>query len=197
MVREHFGYLPNCGVIQHPDDAIKELNHRFKEHGIGYQFGNGILFRVDSQLLHAEAVKPALTLLNAKGFEGPAQEFMEAFDHFRHGRNKEASDAALKCFESTMKAICTKRKWTYDSKATAKPLLDILINNGLIPPMLESHFTGLRVAMESGLPTVSNKSSRHGQGPVPVELPEHFAAYALHLLAANVVFLIEAEKALK
>jgi hypothetical protein len=150
---------------------------------------------MDSQFLHAEVVKPALTLLNAKGFEGPAQEFVDAFDHFRHGQNKDAMDDALKCFESTMKAICTKRNWAYDkTKATAKPLLNILIKNGLIPPMLESHFSTLRTAMESGLPAVSNKSSRHGQGPVPIELPEHFAAHALHLLAANVVFLIEAEK---
>jgi hypothetical protein len=149
---------------------------------------------MDSQFLHAEVVKPALTLLNTKGFEGPAQEFMDAFDHFRHGRNKEASDAALKSFESTMKAICAKRNWPYDSKATAKPLLDILINKALIPATLESHFTGLRASMESGLPTIRNTSSGHG--PIPRELPEHIAAHALHLLAANIVFLIEAEKAL-
>jgi hypothetical protein len=198
LVRRALDSLSNeCGVIQHPDDAIKEINHRFKKHDIGYQYANEMLFKIDSQFLHAEAVKPALTLLNTKGFEGPAQEFMAAFDHFRHGRNKEASDAALKSFESTMKAICAKRKWTYPRNATAKPLLDILIKNGLIPASMESHFTGLRVAMESGLPTIRNTSSGHGQGPVPLELPEHVAAHALHLLAANVVFLIEAEKTLK
>jgi AbiJ N-terminal domain 4 len=84
LVRRALDSLSNeCGVIQHPDDAIKEINHRFKEHGIGYQYANGMLFKIDSQFLHAEAVKPALTLLNTKGFEGPAQEFMAAFDHFR------------------------------------------------------------------------------------------------------------------
>jgi hypothetical protein len=163
LVRRALDSLSNeCGVIQHPDDAIKEINHRFKKHDIGYQYANEMLFKIDSQFLHAEAVKPALTLLNTKGFEGPAQEFMAAFDHFRHGRNKEASDAALKSFESTMKAICAKRKWTYPRNATAKPLLDILIKNGLIPASMESHFTGLRVAMESGLPTIRNTSSGHG-----------------------------------
>ena len=87
-------YPQGCGISLLPDAAIKDLNQRFKEHGIGYQYGNGILFRIDSQFLHAEAVKPALILLNAKGFEGPLQEFVAAFDHFRHGQNKEASDAA-------------------------------------------------------------------------------------------------------
>ena len=40
------------------DDAIAELNARFHEHGIGYGFEGGDIIRVDSQLLHAEAVKP-------------------------------------------------------------------------------------------------------------------------------------------
>ena len=47
------------------DDAIAELNARFQEHGIGYAFEGGEIIRVDSQLLHAEAVKPALILLGA------------------------------------------------------------------------------------------------------------------------------------
>jgi hypothetical protein len=64
-------------------------------------------------------------------------------------------------------------------------------------PYLGDPDQDLRAALESGVPTIRNTSSGHGQGPVPVELPEHFAAHALHLLAANVVFLIEAEKALK
>jgi hypothetical protein len=95
-----------------------------------------------------------------------------------------------------MKAICAKRKWTHDTGAAAKQLLDVLVSKGLIPPMLESHFTNLRAAMESGLPTIRNKRSGHGQGPSPVELPEHFVAYALHLLASNIVFLVESDKAL-
>ncbi|NJL59598.1 MAG: hypothetical protein HC887_08105 [Desulfobacteraceae bacterium] len=48
-----------------PDDAIDELNSRFKEHGVGYQYESGELIRVDSQFLHAEAVKPTLNLLGS------------------------------------------------------------------------------------------------------------------------------------
>jgi hypothetical protein len=68
-------------------------------------------------------VKPALALLNSAGFDGPADEFIRAFDHYRHGRNKEAVAEALKSFESTMKTICAARKWTPPPHATAKPLL--------------------------------------------------------------------------
>jgi hypothetical protein len=183
-------------ITQTPDDAIEELNHRFQEHGIGYQYVAGELIRIDSQFIHAEAVKPALSLLNQAGFDGPADEFMRAFEHYRHGRLKESVAEALKSFESTMKAICKARKWPHPANATAKPLMDTLFKNGLIPSELEGHFAGLRAAMESGLPTISNRTSRHGQGPDPVTLPPHIAAYALHLAASNIVLIVQAHNVL-
>lgn len=183
-------------IDQGADDAIEELNGRFREHGIGYQYVDGQLVRIDSQFLHAEAVKPALALLNESGFSGPSDEFMRAFDHHRKGNNKEAIGLALQAFESTMKSICEERKWAYGPKDTAKPLMDILFKNGLVPSQMESHFAGLRSAMESGLPALANPN-RHGQGATPVEIPPHLAAYALHLVASNIVFLIGCHKAKK
>jgi hypothetical protein len=184
-----------AGIKQGADDAIQELNHRFREHGVGYQYVNGQMVRVDSQYLHAETVRPALTLLNEAGFRGPADEFMRAFDHHRKGNNKEAIAEALKAFESTMKSICAARKWTCPPNATAKPLLDVLFQNGLVPPELECHLAGLRSAMESGLPTLANRTGRHGQGVAPLEIPPHFVSYALHLVASNIVFLVGCHKA--
>ena len=97
-----------------------------------------------------------------------------------------------------MKAICAARNWKHSPIATAKQLMDIIFDKGLIPAVLESHFSGLRAAMESGLPTLRNKTSGHGQRPSPVEWPNHFVACALHLTAANIVFLLElSHKALK
>jgi hypothetical protein len=185
-------------ITQLPDDAIQELNHRFQEHGIGYQYLHGEVVRVDSQYIHAEVVKPAISLLQEAGFRGPSDEFLDAHDHYRKGNYKEAIAGALKAFESTMKAICDARKWPYSASATAKPLIDVLLKNGLIPTYLESHFAGLRAAMESGLPTVRDKtSSAHGQGAEPVTIPGHMAGYALHLAAADIVFLVEAHKPVK
>jgi hypothetical protein len=182
---------------QKPDDAINELNYRFREHGVGYQYVDGMIVRVDSQLIHAEVVKPALSLLSGPGFEGPEEEFIRAFDHYRHGDYKEAVAEALKAFESAMKAICKIHKWPHDPNATAKPLLDVLFARGLVQPELQTHFAGLRSALESGLPTLSNRTSRHGQGPEPKPIPPYFAGHALHLVAANIVFLVEAHKALR
>lgn len=181
-----------------PDEAIKELNVRFREHGIGYKYENGHIMRVDSEYLHAQAVKPALELLRGAGeaFAGPMEEFLSAHDHYRHGKHKDAIANALKAFESTMKAVCTARRWPFDpQKDTASKLIEIVLDNELIPGYLQTHFNALRSVLEAGLPTVSNRTSRHGQGSQPTTVPDHLAAYTLHLTAANVVLLLEAHKA--
>jgi hypothetical protein len=184
-------------VKQTPDDAIVELNHRFREHGIGYQFAGGQIIRVDSQYLHNQVVEEALTLLHEQGFEGPQDEFMSAHDHYRKGEYKDAIVDAENAFESIMKSICDARNWAYTSTATAKDLINVVLTKGLIPPYLQTHFAGLRSTLEAGLPTVRNKSaSSHGQGATSIVVPEYMAAYALHLAATNIVLLVQAHKAL-
>jgi len=184
-------------ITQEPDDAIDELNTRFKEHGIGYQYSGGRIIRIDSQYMHAEAVLPAISLLRQPGFEGASEEFLDAHKRHREGNNKDAISAALRAFESTMKSICSLMGWEFPKNATAKPLIDICIGNGLIPKPLQGHFGSLRATLESGLPTISNKLARHGQGGKRIIVPDHYAAYALHLAATNIVFLVEAYTAIK
>ncbi len=184
-------------VLVPPDKAIAELNQRFKEHGVGYEFVSGKLRRIDSEYVHAETVKPALELLHDHAFTGPEQEFQKAHEHYRHGRHKEAIADALKAFESTMKAICDARRWWYPPNATASTLVKIIFDEELIPRYLESEYTSLRTLLESGIPTVRNKTSGHGQGATPVEVPAHFVAYALHLAASNIVFLVRGHDARK
>ena len=180
------------------NDAINELNQRFREHAVGYQYQSGYLVRVDSQYLHSETVEPALSVLYDAGFSGASDEFMEAHRHYRQGNNKDAIVNALKAFESTMKTICDKRKWQYDKKrATAGPLIDVILANNLIPPDMQSHFTGLRTALESGVPTVRNRMGGHGQGSVPVVVPAYIVSYVLHLTASNIVLLVSAYNELK
>lgn len=183
-------------ITQDPDDAINELNTRFKEHGIGYQYVGGMIVRMDSQYMHTEAVLPAISLLQQPGFEGASEEFLHAHKHYREGNNKDAISDALKAFESTMKSICLLMGWEFPENATAKPLIDICIGNGLIPQPLQGHFGSLRATLESGLPTTSNRLARHGQGKERIIVPAHYAAYALHLAATNIVFLFEAYMAI-
>lgn len=70
------------------------------------------------------------------------------------------------------------------------------MNKGLIPKELQSHFESLIKAMEAGLPPIRHNFGGHGQGATPRDVPGHLAAYALHLTGANIVLLIEADKAL-
>jgi hypothetical protein len=181
-----------------PDEAITELNGRFRQHGIGYEFGK--IIRIDSKYIHAEAVKPALSLLHGagKGFSGPLQEFLHAHEHYRKGECKDAIIWACKAFESTLKAICTDRRWPFDAqKDSASKMIDTVVTNGLVPSFSQEQLTAVRKMLESGVPTVRNKTAGHGQGPTPIEVPEHLARYALNMAASNIVFLIESHKALK
>jgi hypothetical protein len=158
---------------------------------------SGELVRLDSELLHAEAVKPALSLLREKRYHGANEEFLRAHEHYRHGRNEEALADCLKAFESVMKVICAKRGWPHAETDTAKKLIEVCFDNGLVPAYLQSEFTALRVSLESGIPTVRNRQGGHGRGTQPRNVPDHLAGYLLHLTATSILFLVEAEKALK
>lgn len=180
------------------EGAIDELNHRFREHSIGYQYQAGQIIQLDSLYLHHEVMEPAITLLHDAGFQGALQEFMVAHRHYREQKYKEAITASGNAFESTMKTICDKRGWDYNpNRATASALIRILFDNDLIPSELKNHFDSLRAALENGLPTVRNQAGQgaHGQGATPVDVPDYLAAYCLHLAAANIVLLIEAHNA--
>lgn len=191
-----YEYLNRRNASESVDDAINELNARFKEHGIGFQFVEGEIVRVDSELLHSETVKPALRLLNEKNYKGAQQEFLSAYEHYRHGKNKEALNDCLKSFESTMKAICDKRKWTYQPNATSKVLIQVCFDNGLVPSFWQQQLSSLRSMLESSIPTGRNKLSGHGQGTNPTTVPDYLVAYMLHMTASTLVFLTTAEKSL-
>lgn len=190
------GYLGRPNAFQIADDAVEELNARFREHGVGFQFVDGQIIRIDSELIHAEVVKPALTLLRGKGLTGAQQEFLKAHEHYRHGNGKEALAECLKAFESVMKVICAKRKWAHAPQATSSALIQVCFDNGLIPPFWQSHFSALRSLLEGGIPTARNRLGGHGQGVKVVDVPGYMVSYVLHMTAASIVFLVEAERQL-
>ena len=179
------------------EDAISELNRRFREHDVGYQFSSSEdqLVRTDSHYLYRECVHPAMRLLSCPGFEGPAQEFAKAHQHYRKGEDKAAVQEATKALESTIKAICHARKWVPKENATVKLLLDFIFEKELIPPWLSAVFGGLRSALESGLPAIGNREARHGQGKDVKAIERHMVEFALHLCAASIVFLVKAHLA--
>jgi hypothetical protein len=183
--------------MKEPSDAIDELNARFLEHGIGFQYQSGEIIRIDSKLMHSEVVKPVLQLLSDPYYTGPNDEYLTAHEHYRKSEYKECLVDCLKAFESTMKAICDKRQWAYNkSSDAAKDLIAICFQNNLIPTYLQSQYAALRTSLESGIPTVRNKNAGHGQGAVPTTIPKYLASYLVHLTATTILMLIEAEKEL-
>ena len=188
--------LRKSGIKVTASNAITELNERFRRTGVGYQFEEGMIFRVDSELIHSEVVRPALRYLHQHGFEGPRDEFIRAYRHYRAGEMQDAITDANNAFESTLKTICDQRSWPYSKGARASDLLKIVRANGLLPSYLDASFNQLTATLRSGLPEVRNEEGAHGQGATPRETPNYVAVYALHLAAANILFLAEAHKAI-
>ena len=182
------------GITQEAGDAIAELNERFLRAGVGYRFEEGRILRVDSELVHSEIVRPTLRFLNEPGFEGPRDEFLRAHGHYRSGEIEDAITDANNAFESTLKAVCDQRGWSYGQGARASDLLKIVRREGLLPKYLDKSFDQLSATLSSGLPQVRNEMGAHGQGSTPRTTPGYVGAYALHLAAANILFIVEAHK---
>jgi len=138
-----------------------------------------------------------LSLLASREYAGADAEFLKAFEHYRNNDTKECLNECLKAFESTMKVICEKRKWPFKQTDAAATLIGVCFENGLIPHEMQSHIGGVRAALESGIPTIRNRRSGHGQGAQVIDVPQHYASYMLHLTATTIKFLVESEKAMK
>jgi AbiJ N-terminal domain 4 len=183
------------GKIYGQQGRVAEINYRFRQNAIGFQFEAGQFIKVDDQFVHAEVVKPAIGLLTSDpSYKAASAEFMTAHQHYREGTNQDAVVAANRAFESTLKAICTKRGWPFDQGSRASDLVKTVRQHGLFPDHLGNAFDSYIAMMKSGLPGIRNNSGGHGPAPNDAKVPDYIAAYAIHLSAANIVVAIEAEK---
>lgn len=191
--------IDTCYINEYDDkekekakEAINEINERFKENGIGYFYTNGEIIRVDSTYIHNEVTKPALNLLSNKKFAGANDEYLKAHECYKKGDNKGCIINCCKAFESVIKIICKHKKWIFDdTKDAAKKLIKILLDNDFIPQYYQEQLSSLNNLFESGVPTIRNKISGHGQGDTIKTVDDHIARLALNLTSANMIFLIE------
>jgi hypothetical protein len=169
-------------------EAIAELNHRFRENGIGYEFqwDADKLVCVKNLVLHEEAVRPALQLLSGKTFKTANEEYLRAHKHFRKAEFDDCLTECCKAFESTIKIVCTQNGWSYKDTDAAQALVRTYMHNTRLPPFFE---TLLLV-----IATLRNKFDAHGQGTQQVAVPEHLAKYSLHATAAAIVLLVDAAR---
>lgn len=184
----------NWRVSAPGQEAVDEINYRLREAGVGYQLEGSRLIRVDSQYMHAEVVKPALTLLSGADFEGPREEFLQAHQHYRAGEHRQAVAMAANAVESTFKAIFDQKGWAYNKGARISDLIKVARANALWPDYLDASFDQLVATLQSGLPKIRDNDASHGQGAKPRSVPGYVAAYALHLAASKIVFIVEAAK---
>lgn len=200
MARENHGrgvQLMNIGASQEAKSALREINERFRENRLGYQYENGEIIRVDDRFIHAEVVKPVLGLLLAPGFEKPNEDFMTAHRHYREGHPKDAIVAANRAFESTMKAICALENWTYPEGARAAELVTAVRNQGLLPNYLDNGLDTYIAMLKTGLPGVRNNAGGHGEAPDAASVSDYLASYAIHLTASNIMLVINAHAELR
>jgi hypothetical protein len=139
----------------------------------------------ESEVLHANAIAPALTLLARPHFQGANKEYLAALEDYRKG---DIGDCLTKCgsaFESVLKVICDRKGWAYKQSDTAKALIDIVRPQ----TTLDGYFDQLFVIVA----TLRNRlSSAHGAGTVAKQPTPHLAQYALNA-TASAILLIAAE----
>lgn len=174
-----------------PEAAQDQLNAILKEHAIGYEAVEGQIVRVDSDFIHREAIREAITLLKAHGFEGPLKEFKNAITERDKGEPRQAIAEANNAFESTMKAVLDKTKVNYNrDKDSASALIQHLIRAGVLSPSLQNFAEHVAGVLRAGLPTLRNRQGGHGQGLDPVSVEPSYVNLAVHLAGTFIVFLI-------
>jgi hypothetical protein len=120
---------------------------------------------------------------------------MTAHRHLREGKRRDCNTAALRSMENVLKVICDARGWTYEKGDTVERLLAVVRREGLFPDYLGGYFDNLIGAMKAGVPKIRDRQGGHGAAPGDDPVPDHIAAFALHLTAANIVMLVKAHRA--
>ena len=179
------------GAVMTAQNALDEINERFKQHGVGYQFENASIIRVNSEFTHSSIIKPALTLVQNKIFRKVNEDFITSHRHYRSGEHKDAVTSANRAFESMLKAICDAKGWIYKPGDRATELVSIVRREGLFRLNFDKSFDTYIAMMKSGLPAVRNDAGGHGEGLGSAAVTAEVAQFAINMTATNIVFLGE------
>jgi hypothetical protein len=138
----------------------------------------------ESEVLHQDAISPALELLSQPHFASANKEFLAALEDYRKG---EIGDCLVKCgsaLESVMKVICDRKHWPYKQTDTAGPLIKVIIANTSLDTYLEPLLIGVA--------TIRNKmSTAHGAGTTVKQPARHIAQYTLNMTASAMLMLTQ------
>ncbi|TFZ65479.1 hypothetical protein E4631_14695 [Hymenobacter sp. UV11] len=172
-------------------DAIRDINTRLQENGAGYRYDNDQIIKVPAEFTFIQTIAPSLLIINNSKFKNAQDEFLSAFEHYKNHKYEEAVTDCLKSIESTIKIIATLRNWPFNQNDTAKPLIALVIKEGLVPTYSESFLAGVRNTLESGIPTLRNKLGGHGKGAEARIVDEASMHYCINLTAAVILYLVQ------
>lgn len=173
------------------NEVINEINDRFKLHGIGYQYLNFKILRLDSIILNSQLVEKTFTLLNSEKYKNVNTEFLTAHDHFRHKRNSDCVVWCLKSFESTIKIIANENNWTFKENLTARPLIQLLFNNNFFPKHTDQLIINFKTFLENSISLIRNKKGGHGAGNEVNIVPDSITQYMLYITGASINLIFE------
>lgn len=138
----------------------------------------------ENEVLHTMAVEPALTLLQQPHFLNANKEYLAALEDYRKGN---LNDCIVKCcsaFESVLKVICERKRWSYKQTDAASTLVKTVLSN----TALDSYFESLFLIIA----TLRNRlSSAHGAGTIAKQPSRQVAQYALNTTASAIVLLVQ------
>lgn len=178
-------------------ELIALLNKRLKQHNFGYRYEAGTLIRLDSEFIHSEATRPALTLLSNPVFDDAHKLFLAAHRNLLEANLDSTLNSANKALEATLKIIIKKSDWGNPDDLTIAPLVQRVVEKGLFPKFMETEFDSLSKLLKKGVPAIRNKQGSHAQVKDEQgtykdgELNIHTCQFALNLTASHIVFLVE------
>lgn len=192
--------------ISWPDNKlIPDINHFFRIDALPYHLTNysteefessffgtpttarriseyPTIIRKDSELIHQNAMNPALILLRAEGFKHANDEFIKALEDHRKGDYRDCLTKCGSAFESVMKVLCAQNSIPYNETDTASVLLKKLFSNASLDQFWEQPLTLIS--------TIRNRlSSSHGAGAQAKVIPIHVATYAVNSTASAILLL--------
>lgn len=184
-----------------------KINQALIRADIPYQFDGGMFLPTETQWTHDQVVRPALRFLSDPSFAGANAEFMQAYDHFKHGRYDTCMAECGNAFESVMKVVCVERGIRLKNnqvadlnnirRATAGDMMPGIAKELLLPGWTVDQVKAMEQVLAFSVPSIRNLGGAgHGAGAIHPNFPRYFASYALHMAASNIVLLAEAHQAL-
>jgi len=173
-----------------PDEAILELNSRFRMGGVGYRFESRQIIKISHDLLHSEVMIPTLVFLSKKAYAGANAEFLKAHRHFREGDTTSSINEAFKALESTIKIVLAQRQWECPKGSTLITLINKLKTKRFFDDYIGVQFDTIILLLKK-IGDVRNEEAGHGQGVEKKEISTALTSFALYNTASAIKFLVE------